>query len=528
MTSQLPERANLEQLKKQAKSLLHEARAQDQAALQRFQLLPALSRKSLAELGAMTLALHDAQSVIAREYGFKSWNEMRDHVEERSLSFGAAVDELVRCATGGAHARAFRLLALHPAIARANLYTELVLGDVAGVKARLQKNPEAARQRGGVQNWEPLLYVCQTCLHKDAPERIEGLVAIARELLALGADPNGKYDFHWHAELPRTVLWGALCAVGHLPLAEVLLEGGANPTDGVSTHINAGMGNLAALELLHRYGLNVNGIPGGVPPLRYIMSWGSDQTGLRWLLEHGADPNLSWGELDDAPLHLAAQRWNLAMVELLVRHGADVNRRRKDGSTPHTLAEMHGNHEIAAWLLEHGARDELSPLERFVAACAQGNRARADALLESDPALRSQLRKEHHLMLMVPAERGDGAVLETMLARGFDPGVADHDVVTPLHQAAMHGRVSAAQALLANGAPVNALDGMFSANPLLWAAEGWGHHASRNGADHPGVARLLIAAGSSLEWAPPEKAPHPEGTQEQLVELCRAAAAHQG
>src|SRR6476620_9130382 len=102
MKSQLPERANLEQLKKQAKSLLHAARAKDPSALQRFQALPALTRKAIPELGAMDLALHDAQSVIAREYGFKSWNELREHVEERSLSFSAAVDEFVRCATGNA------------------------------------------------------------------------------------------------------------------------------------------------------------------------------------------------------------------------------------------------------------------------------------------------------------------------------------------------------------------------------------------------------------------------------------------
>src|SRR5690242_9589100 len=136
MTSQLPERANLEQLKKQAKSLLHEARTGDPAALRRFQsALPALSRKSVAELGALGLALHDAQSVIAREHGFKSWNELRDHVEERALSFAAAVDEFVRCATAGVAARARRLLALHPGIAHANLYTELVLGDAADRKS---------------------------------------------------------------------------------------------------------------------------------------------------------------------------------------------------------------------------------------------------------------------------------------------------------------------------------------------------------------------------------------------------------
>ena len=165
---QLPERANLEQLKKQAKSLLHAAQAKQPAALQRFQALPALTRRSFVELGAMSLALHDAQSVIAREHGFKSWNDLRKHVQDRSLSFAAAVDEFVRCATGGAPARALRLLERYPAIAHANLYTELVLGDSEAVEARLRKHPEVAIPSGGIQNWEPLLYVCHTCLHHDA------------------------------------------------------------------------------------------------------------------------------------------------------------------------------------------------------------------------------------------------------------------------------------------------------------------------------------------------------------------------
>jgi hypothetical protein len=233
MTSQssvpLPERPNLEQLKKQAKSLLHAARAADTNALERFRLLPAFAGKSVAELGAAGLALHDAQSVIAREHGFESWNALREHVEERSLSFAAAVDEFVRCATGSAAARAMRLLALHPAIAHANLYTELVLGDAEAVRERLRAQPALATQSGGVQDWEPLLYVCHTCLNRERPALADGLVAIARELLDRGANPNAEYHWQWHAELPRTALWGALCGTNHLPLAETLLERGANP-----------------------------------------------------------------------------------------------------------------------------------------------------------------------------------------------------------------------------------------------------------------------------------------------------------
>lgn len=524
MTSQhLPERASLEQLRKQAKSLLRAAQASDPAALQRFQALPARAGTSVAQPGGMRLALHDAQSVIAREYGFPSWKALREHVEEQSLSFAAAVDEFLRCATGGAQARALRLLARYPAIAHASVYSELVLGDAEAVESRLRQHPEVALRPGGIQNWEPLLYVCHTCLHQGAPARADGLVAIARGLLQRGANANAEYHWNWHRELPRTALWGALCTVSHLPLAEALLVAGANPTDGVSLHITAGGGNLAAADLLHRHGVNVNGIPGGVPPLRYMLGWATSATGARWLLEHGADPNLAWEEAGDAPLHIAAQRWDVAMVELLVGHGAEIERRRADGRTACTIAALHGNADVAAWLLSHGAQDERTRLERFVSACACGDRPRAEAMLQAQPSLRGELRREHHLMMQVPAERGNATVLETMLACGFDANAIDNDGVTALHRAAMAGRAAAVRMLLDHGAAVNALDGMFSATPLVWASEGWSHDPHPPGADHLSVARLLVAAGSSREWTPPEMAPDPEGTQEQLMELCRAA-----
>ncbi|HEX8925393.1 MAG TPA: ankyrin repeat domain-containing protein, partial [Terriglobales bacterium] len=55
----LPERANLEQLKKQAKTLLHEAQGHDPAALKRFETVFASH-----SISKNVFALHDAQFVI--------------------------------------------------------------------------------------------------------------------------------------------------------------------------------------------------------------------------------------------------------------------------------------------------------------------------------------------------------------------------------------------------------------------------------------------------------------------------------
>jgi len=143
-------------------------------------------------------------------------------------------------------------------------------------------------------------------------------------------------------------------------------------------------------------------------------------------------------------------------------------------------------------------------------------------LLRSQPQLSSELTHAHHLLLHRHAESGRADVLATMLACGFDPSTRDAEGVTALHRAAMAGHVDAVRVLLDHGAPVDARDGMFAATPLVWTVEGR-RNANQGGADHVAVARLLIAAGGSTDWTPPEAAPSPEGTLEKLAELVRAA-----
>ena len=87
MSRVLPPRPNIEHLKKQAKDLLQAHQAAQSEALERIrQHLPALAGQPPAQIAAAHFALHDAQSVIAREYGFSSWNELREAVAARSSS----------------------------------------------------------------------------------------------------------------------------------------------------------------------------------------------------------------------------------------------------------------------------------------------------------------------------------------------------------------------------------------------------------------------------------------------------------
>jgi Lon protease-like protein len=83
MRKALPARPNLEHLKSQAKDLLDALRRNEREALDRFRdALPGARGVDDAALAAMNLALHDAQSVLAREYGFASWAALRAHVED--------------------------------------------------------------------------------------------------------------------------------------------------------------------------------------------------------------------------------------------------------------------------------------------------------------------------------------------------------------------------------------------------------------------------------------------------------------
>ena len=95
MSNSLPARPSLEQLKKQAKDLVRDHEQKQPEALALIgRHLPALTGKSALEIAAYPLALHDAQSVVARQYGFASWNELNAHLAGMEKTEPAPVPDL--------------------------------------------------------------------------------------------------------------------------------------------------------------------------------------------------------------------------------------------------------------------------------------------------------------------------------------------------------------------------------------------------------------------------------------------------
>src|SRR5919107_3235201 len=88
----LPPRPDLDQQRKLAKELLHAFRAGDREAIARLR----------AELPDKTeLSLADAQFVLAREYGFSSWRELKARIEKHAAAQRPPLERFKRAVREG-------------------------------------------------------------------------------------------------------------------------------------------------------------------------------------------------------------------------------------------------------------------------------------------------------------------------------------------------------------------------------------------------------------------------------------------
>ena len=85
MSRSLPERPNLEQLRKQAKNLLKAQRQGDISVCPILRHLTRFAGSSEEDILKARLSLSEAQHALAREYGFKNWAALVRRVRKGSL-----------------------------------------------------------------------------------------------------------------------------------------------------------------------------------------------------------------------------------------------------------------------------------------------------------------------------------------------------------------------------------------------------------------------------------------------------------
>jgi ankyrin repeat protein len=508
----LPSRANLEHLKKQAKDLLRGLRAGDAAALARFRLsLPAAAGQTDALILSLGLRLHDAQSCLAREYGFASWDELRTYVAvqvDATASAGERVMRWLRLVYAGdvagsnrrsAPGLAERVLAEQPDLVGNDPYLACAVGEETVLVDVVRKDPDWLNRPGGPLALPPLVAVTHSSLIR-LPAFTQRLHRCARLLLDFGADPNQSIGSRSppasleapSAQHPLSALYGAAGANHDAEMTAVLLNAGADPNDGESLYHS--LENPACTRLLLAAGARIEGSNA------FYRAFDLDDPALiELLLSFGANPNeppLGQPTVDfGSPLLWAIKRRrSVAHIDPLLRAGADPHAKTVSGVSAYRLARQFGLSAVADLLRQRGAGEDLSLQEQFVAACASADEPQARHLLGAHPGLLATLSDAELRLLPDLAAEGAADAVRLMVRLGWPIAVKGGDIQgSALNCAVFRGDADLARFLLEHGARWTERHGFGSnvCGTLAWAS----CNRPVEGGDWLGCAEALVAHG---------------------------------
>jgi ankyrin repeat protein len=522
----LPQNPSLEFDKKSAKKLLDQAREGDAAALQRFR---SHHPRFAAVAQSPQLALHDAQLVVAREYGFASWPRWKDFVASRRLDTSQRAAELVRAACSGDMRKASTLLRAEPELARFDLATAIACGETEHVGELLARDPTLAKSKLGPSGWEPLVYACYSRFLRSDRERAAGIVRCARLLLESGADPNAAHFIDGQGADARpelqTCLYGAAGIANNAELTRLLLEHGASvqADDHEVLYHAAEFRDVTCLSLVLAACPAAPAWRGPVPAsgasgdgmVSYCLGRALDfenEAAALLFLQHDADPNqrVPWHG-GRSHLHKAAmQGCSIATVSAMLDHGGDFDAPDDHGISPYRYAVRFGHHELVDLFESRGARaDSVSEAER-----------KLSAVLRGETGFRLE-GMELNAILSHAARHNDVLSLQRLLDAGADVNAPGQ--MPPLHSACWAGQLDAARLLVERGASLTLPNG-YGGDPLSTAL-----HGSENCFDPVGgpmmklreeieprhyveIVELLLDAGAN----PPEHAWGSDAVQEAL------------
>ena len=413
---------------------------------------------------------------------------------------------------------------------------------VAALHNRHLQVAELLHQHGAVL---PIGYMGRTLLHAASTD---GLADVAQWLLSIGLDVNAREDNHktplhlaaakGRLEIVRILLsHGAhvnaaatnnnsplheASSAGHVDVVRLLIEHEADvhaqgQCQSMPLHLAASENNAETAQLLIKHGADIHTRDERQSTPLHIASseWHTETAQV--LIEHGADVHAR-NESQSTPLHLASSKdaersWGFpgyvgeslawdddqampfkspralnATVQLLIKHGADVNARDKDQSTPLHLASSNRGTQIAQQLLEHGAdvhaHDEIyryTPLhlasrrndaEMTRLLIKHGADVHARSKNQATPLYGAFYPRTAHILIKhgadVHARNQDQSTplhcaptaetARVLIKHGADVHARNQDQSTPLHIASVGVETRKVRVLIEHGANVNAYD----------------------------------------------------------------------
>jgi ankyrin repeat protein len=510
---------NLEQIKRQAKELLRGFQAGD------AQAVAAVSANyRLAD--ASTFALHEAQLVIARSYGFESWPKLKAYVD------GVTIQRLAEA---------------------------VQTGDLSRVRWMLKARPELADLTISYGNeHRPIHYAVMS----RRPEMVRILMRHGANARA-GIHPHRDATSAWTLAKDRG--FGEIVAIIEeeergRKAVEAEVETGVEVVGDEEARAAVAAGNVEWLRERYASGKFTNPVRWDGGGLLTLAVENDRPDILKLLLDLGFDPDerVSSGEGDwiaysqGFPLWACAASGKREMAEILLAHGASPNVHVDSSGSAVYSAYSHKQWEMVELLRRHGGivTADIAAIYRqteLARQLLQDDGANAEELLHfgasgGDPEIVSMALERidwprddprwfrelveplsfwHHIPWLYAGNRefDRGTYLECfqlILAR-CNPNVTGGFGRTPLHEVAAMGRHitddeagAFANALLDAGAEMMARDEILKSTPLAWACR-WGRR---------GVAEAMLERGAdpveadAEPWARPrawaEKRGHPD------------------
>jgi len=459
----LPRRPDIDHLKRQAKDLLADFRRAAPESVARFRSsLPRVAGCDPAAISRLNLRLHDAQSCIAREYGFESWADLRAYVEasradeKDPAALAAAFCRLAYAGdmAGGTNSAkprtAARLLADHPDLSERDAWIACAVGNVEVVRRQIEMDSSWVNRIGGLLDLTPLIAATHSSLLRIA-EFAGPLHKVVDLLLEAGANPNRTVSKRWGGsadesshEWQVSALHGA-AGVNYDPdLTRRLLGVGADPNDGESLYHS--LDKPICTPLL----LEAGAVVTGTNALYRCLDF-DDLDTFRLLLSHGSDID----ELKGGRLLLWAirRRRSSAHIEALLEAGVDPMARTPDGVSAYAQALRYGLPDVAAMLEKAGASTTLDDEDLFVVACANNDAEAARRIKDRRPDLPAALSDARLRMLPELAAAGCSGPVCLMADLGWPISVRGGDwSASALNHAVFRGDAVLTRYLLERGA----------------------------------------------------------------------------